>query len=42
VFATHSLALAEKWCNRAFFLEQGRIIADGPVPLILDQYRAQS
>ena len=42
VFATHSLTMAEKWCNRAFLLNQGRIIADGPVKQVVDHYRAMN
>jgi lipopolysaccharide transport system ATP-binding protein len=42
VFATHSLSLAEKWCNRAFLLNQGHIIADGPVSQIVERYRAMN
>lgn len=40
VFATHSLELAAKWCNRAMFLEQGRIVNYGPVDEIIEQYTA--
>jgi ABC-2 type transport system ATP-binding protein/lipopolysaccharide transport system ATP-binding protein len=39
VFATHSMELAEKWCNRAFLLEEGHIVADGATPEIIEHYR---
>lgn len=40
VFATHSMTLAEKWCNRAFWLDQGHLVAHGPVAEVIEQYRA--
>jgi ABC-type polysaccharide/polyol phosphate transport system ATPase subunit len=42
VFASHSLTLVEKWCHRAFWLDHGRIVADGPVADIVAQYRKAS
>ena len=39
VFSTHWLELAERFCNRAIWLDKGSIIADGPLDTVLDQYR---
>jgi ABC-type polysaccharide/polyol phosphate transport system ATPase subunit len=40
VLATHTLDLAEKWCNRAILLDQGRIVLSGPVHEIVEHYKA--
>ncbi len=39
VLATHSMALAEEWCNRGLLLDQGRVIASGPVHEVVALYR---
>jgi ABC-type polysaccharide/polyol phosphate transport system ATPase subunit len=39
VLATHSMALAEEWCNRGLLLEQGRVAAAGPVHEVVALYR---
>ncbi len=31
VLASHSMPLVEEWCNRGILLEQGRVVASGPV-----------
>jgi lipopolysaccharide transport system ATP-binding protein len=38
VLATHSRHLAEKVCNRAIWLEHGRVKMDGPVSEVLSSY----
>jgi ABC-type polysaccharide/polyol phosphate transport system ATPase subunit len=43
VVATHSRAVLDQWCNRAFLLEQGKLVLDGSVQEVLrgyDQRRA--
>jgi ABC-2 type transport system ATP-binding protein/lipopolysaccharide transport system ATP-binding protein len=39
VLASHSLPLLERWCNRAIFLYQGRIVAEGAVKDVWDEYK---
>lgn len=39
VLASHSMSLVEEWCNRGILLEQGRIVASGPVREIVARYR---
>jgi ABC-type polysaccharide/polyol phosphate transport system ATPase subunit len=39
VLASHSLELVERWCNRGILLDQGRILAIGPVAQIIAAYR---
>lgn len=39
VLASHSLPLLEKWCNRAIFLHQGHIRAQGSVPDVWQEYQ---
>ena len=41
VIATHDLALVEKVCSRAIWLEAGRIVADGPVDTVLSEFKAR-
>ena len=36
--ATHSRAVLDRWCNRAFLLERGKLIADGDVEDVLAEY----
>jgi ABC-type polysaccharide/polyol phosphate transport system ATPase subunit/8-oxo-dGTP pyrophosphatase MutT (NUDIX family) len=38
VVASHSRAILEQWCNRLFLLEHGKLIADGPVHDVLEEY----
>ncbi len=38
VLASHSRELIEKTCTRAIWLEHGRILQDGPAPLVLNEY----
>ncbi len=35
VLATHNMAMARAWCDRAIRMEQGRIVADGPVAEVI-------
>lgn len=38
VVATHSRAVLDRWCNRAFLLERGKLIADGDVEDVVGEY----
>jgi ABC-2 type transport system ATP-binding protein/lipopolysaccharide transport system ATP-binding protein len=38
VLASHSPALLEQWCNRAICIRQGRIVAQGSVREVWDEY----
>jgi|SRR5579872_4003473 len=38
VVASHSRAILDQWCNRLFLLEHGKLIADGPVRDVLEEY----
>ena len=38
VVATHSRAVLDQWCNRAFLLERGKLVADGDVSHVLTEY----
>jgi ABC-type polysaccharide/polyol phosphate transport system ATPase subunit len=38
VVATHSRAVLDQWCNRAFLLEQGSLVHDGSVQQVLQDY----
>jgi ABC-2 type transport system ATP-binding protein len=38
VVASHSRAILEQWCNRLFLLEHGKLIADGAVQDVLQEY----
>ncbi len=42
VLASHSIPLLEEWCDRAMLLDNGHIIAHGPVADILATYRELS
>jgi lipopolysaccharide transport system ATP-binding protein len=42
VLATHSKEMALRHCNRAFWLEHGRLKMDGPVKSVIDAYSASS
>jgi lipopolysaccharide transport system ATP-binding protein len=41
VIATHDIALVEKVCSRAIWLEAGRIVADGPLDTVLSEFKAR-
>jgi ABC-type polysaccharide/polyol phosphate transport system ATPase subunit len=38
VVASHSRAILSKWCNRLFLLEHGKLVADGSVQDVLEEY----
>ncbi len=38
VIASHSERMIEKMCNRTILLNKGRIIAEGPVEVVLAAY----
>jgi lipopolysaccharide transport system ATP-binding protein len=38
LFVSHSLALVERFCRRAIYLEQGKIVSDGPAHEVCKQY----
>lgn len=38
VVATHSRAVLDQWCNRAFLLEHGKLVHDGSVQQVLRDY----
>lgn len=38
IVATHSHAVLDQWCNRAFLLEQGKLVHDGDVRQVLRDY----
>ena len=42
VLSTHSLDVIRQWCNRAIWLEQGRVVADGPTQQVLDRYLSEA
>jgi lipopolysaccharide transport system ATP-binding protein len=42
VLSTHSEAIIREWCTRVIWLEKGRILADGPVTEIMDEYAVRS
>jgi lipopolysaccharide transport system ATP-binding protein len=42
VLSTHSDAIIREWCTRVIWLEKGRIVADGPVDAIMDEYAVGS
>jgi ABC-type polysaccharide/polyol phosphate transport system ATPase subunit len=39
VLASHSMGLIEQWCNRGILLDQGRILASGPVNDVIAAYQ---
>jgi ABC-2 type transport system ATP-binding protein/lipopolysaccharide transport system ATP-binding protein len=39
VLASHADALVRQFCTKAFLLDQGRIVASGPVQEVLDRYK---
>jgi ABC-2 type transport system ATP-binding protein/lipopolysaccharide transport system ATP-binding protein len=38
VLASHSLALLDQWCNRAILLDHGRIVEEGDVGKVAEEY----
>jgi lipopolysaccharide transport system ATP-binding protein len=38
VLATHSDAILRTWCTRVIWLDQGRVVEDGPTEQVLDNY----
>lgn len=40
VLASHDTVLLERVCTRAIWLEQGRVVGDGPIREILERYHA--
>ncbi len=38
VLSSHDAGTVRTWCTRALWLEQGRIVADGPAGKVVDQY----
>lgn len=40
ILATHSEGLLSQFCDRAILLEEGRIVADGEVGMVLETYRS--
>ena len=42
IVATHSRAILDQWCNRLFLLEHGKLVADGGVQEVLQEYDRRS
>jgi ABC-2 type transport system ATP-binding protein/lipopolysaccharide transport system ATP-binding protein len=42
LIATHSVAIARQWCNKAMLLEHGRLLDFGPVDEVLKTYERTS
>jgi len=40
VLSSHNAAVMRQWCNRVMWLQQGRIVMDGPADEVLDTYLA--
>jgi lipopolysaccharide transport system ATP-binding protein len=38
VLSTHTNQIVRDWCTRVMWLDQGRVLADGPTAEIMDQY----
>jgi len=38
VLSSHNIDIVKEWCSRVLWLDQGRIIADGPAADVLNQY----
>jgi lipopolysaccharide transport system ATP-binding protein len=38
VLSSHQTAIIKEWCTRVLWLDQGRIVADGPAEDVLNQY----
>jgi lipopolysaccharide transport system ATP-binding protein len=39
VLSTHDVTTLAAWCSRVIWLDQGRVVQDGPTELVLDNYR---
>jgi lipopolysaccharide transport system ATP-binding protein len=42
VFVSHNMSAVRRICDRGLLLERGKLVADGPVDLVLDRYLARS
>jgi lipopolysaccharide transport system ATP-binding protein len=40
MLATHDLGLVERLCTRVIWLDGGRIVRDGPTPVVMPQFRS--
>ncbi len=40
VLSSHQIEIMRTWCERVLWLDQGRVVADGPANEVLDQYVA--
>ena len=40
VFATHNLEVLPKFCERAIWLDHGRVMCDGPTAEVVGKYAA--
>src|SRR6202051_1362897 len=38
VLSSHQADIVRNWCSRALWLDQGKVVADGPTDAVLDQY----
>jgi lipopolysaccharide transport system ATP-binding protein len=41
VLSSHQTEIMRTWCDRVLWLDQGRVVADGPADAVLDRYNAQ-
>jgi lipopolysaccharide transport system ATP-binding protein len=41
VFASHRFDLLEKFCERTIWLDEGRVVADGPTREVTGMYRGK-
>jgi ABC-2 type transport system ATP-binding protein len=42
VLASHSLDLIERWCDKAVLLDEGQVVAFGPLKEVLNRYNPQA
>ena len=42
VLSTHNEGTVREWATRVLWIEQGRVVRDGPVDEVLDDYIAHS
>jgi lipopolysaccharide transport system ATP-binding protein len=40
VLSSHQTEIMRAWCERVLWLDQGRVVADGPADEVLDRYNA--
>jgi len=40
VLSSHQVEIMRAWCDRVLWLDQGRVVADGPADEVLDRYQA--